>query len=68
MFWDRGGDLEPLVRSLFMGVWRLANADRIRAAAERMMERVTEKRFQNLAVRYQRPCYDLLVWIFFLDA
>jgi hypothetical protein len=44
----------PRIRCLLVGVWRLANAERIRDAAESRMDIVTEKRFQNAAVRYQR--------------
>ena len=36
---------------------RDANAESIREAAERRIERKTEKRFQKVAVKYQGPCW-----------
>ena len=47
------------MRSRLLLDWREAKAERIRDAAERRIEMVTEKRFQNLAVRYQRPSYEM---------
>lgn len=39
-----------------LSVFRLAIAERIKDTTDNVIEAKTEKRFQNFAVRYQRPC------------